>query len=349
MVIGLCRRWILLLAVLASLVSTRAQVIVYQDAATYENAVGDYLPEYGDQIDLVGSARILTKIQFEYLGDFYAQGDEKARLRIYANDGPLWQGNPDYATPGTVLWESPTFGISNGFHLVELVVPSIRVPNTITWTVQFFGVTMKTGIVTPDPNITTDTVGLLFYGNPEIGLNYNDFWERLPTGWGPVQLAGVAKNNFGASVTAIPEAIAGQTNNPPGALTVTAQGNLLYVRWPATSTGYVLQSNSSSAGWVDEATPAIPTGTQFEVVVAKQSPQQLFRLREETRAGRLQIVREGANVRVRWPATAKGYTLQISAPSGDWIDWSTPTTSNNGYFEVVIPMDPGRALFRLFQ
>jgi hypothetical protein len=351
MLLGLLRRWLPLFAAGWIVLSTNAQVIVYRNATTYEDSVGDYLEEYGDQIDLIGTARVLTKIQFEYLGEFYAQGDETARLRIYANDGPFWKGNPDYATPGTILWESGTFGISNGFHVVQLVVPSIRAPDTITWTVQFFGLSMRTGIVTPDPTITSDTAGLLFYGNPDIGLNYNDFWQRLADGWGPVKITDILRNNFGASVTAISEALIGQTIPPPGALTITAQNGLLYVRWPASSTGYVLQSKPSgaSADWTDEETPAIPFGTQFEVVVMAQTPQQIFRLREETKAAKLEIAPDGINLRLRWPAAAKGYTLQSSDAAGDWIDLNTPTTATGNYFETIIAKGPGPKLFRLVQ
>src|SRR5262245_52254265 len=48
--------------------------------------------EFGDEVILAvhppNRLWILTDFQFEYFGDFVPQGDERARIRIYLNDGP---------------------------------------------------------------------------------------------------------------------------------------------------------------------------------------------------------------------------------------------------------------------
>ena len=43
--------------------------------------------EFGDEVNLGLHNRLLDSLSFEYYGDFTADGDEKAMVRIYANDG----------------------------------------------------------------------------------------------------------------------------------------------------------------------------------------------------------------------------------------------------------------------
>ena len=43
--------------------------------------------EFGDEVNLGLNNRLLDSLTFEYYGDFTANGDEKALVRIYANDG----------------------------------------------------------------------------------------------------------------------------------------------------------------------------------------------------------------------------------------------------------------------
>src|SRR5687768_14685848 len=45
----------------------------------------DSKTEYGDQLHLAGTARMVTDIYIEYYGNFTGQGDEFGRLRIYNN------------------------------------------------------------------------------------------------------------------------------------------------------------------------------------------------------------------------------------------------------------------------
>jgi hypothetical protein len=395
----------------------RSQVTIYQNAAEPTGVAARESVEYGDEVNLVGNARVVTKIRFEVGGDFYPQGDEKVCLRIYANNGPFWKGNNDYVTPGTLLWESGFFPIQSGNSVQEVLVPSIRVQEKFTWTVEFAGLTMKT--TAADPNATNDFAGLFFYGLAEIGSSFNDFWERLTDGWTPVHVQTIAHNNFGVSVTALSEAviptlkvapyrtnyvtvswpraasdfklqyrtrmtgswfnvsaapaIVGDTYNrvfdlslgtaffqltqvSPAipTLSITNDDRLVHVSWPATATGFVLQSKDSagSAFWRDEYTPGAPSGDHFEVVLVRSSDDEVFRLREETKAAAMEVFHEDGAVRIRWPATAKNYALQ-SKPAlepGFWTLEARPTFAQGNYFEVVLPIgEADNKIFRLVQ
>jgi hypothetical protein len=400
--------------------SLNAQMTVFEDSQLFSGVYARTANEYGDEVILAGTARILTKIKFEYAADLFFNGDEKVRLRIYPNSGPAWMGNSDYPLVSErPLWESPYFYIDRGFHTKEIVIPSIKVPDRFTWTVQFYGISMQTGIVTPDPGITNDVAGLLFYGLAHIGLTYDDFWERLfGVGWTPVRVGGVYKNNFGAQITAIPEPVLatpslsvslvtlspgytkvrvrwlkaltryllqsktqdGQWTNvpnfveingefsevyflndaspscffrlvvPPPNLNITLEGTETKLQWQAVSADYVLQSRDGSNGlWQDLPTPVIPAGNFFSVSLPGSDPNRQFRLRETLYAARLEIVPEGGSVRVRWPAAAKGYTLQSKPPSEseDWTTLPTPAAPLGDRFEVIVPITGEGQIFRV--
>jgi hypothetical protein len=394
--------------------SIHGQVTVYQNSATPEAVVGNFSMEYGDEVMLTGTARIITRLRFEYGGSFYPNSDETARVRIYANDGAYWKGNTDYATPKTLLWESPMFPILTGFNTKDLVVPSIRVPDHFTWTIQFYGLSMSALAITPDPTIIGDYAGLSFYGLAETGASFNDFWQFLTGGWTPVRVPTVVKNNFSASVTAIPEAIV-----PTLQVTKTATG--LKLSWPRAAVGYRLQSQSEAGSewvsfsggsfvigdqyqanvsssselslfrlrkapvaaelmvttnidgtvranwtssalgkvlqssvdgtfWRDENTPAATTAAEFEVLMPASAQGRVFRLREETKAASIEILRNGAGLLLRWPAEATGYKVQSKSPTDTSWTYVTMTPPVNGiYFEVTLSATAESQIFRLVQ
>ena len=85
-------------------------------------------------MDLGLSNRLIDSLSFEYYGDFTADGDETAVARIYANDGDDdGSGNK----PGTLLYESDSFGIAAGFNSVNISGLLIEGADSITWTVEF--------------------------------------------------------------------------------------------------------------------------------------------------------------------------------------------------------------------
>ena len=106
--------------------------IIYDNSDQGTNAPGAlYYPfQYGDQVHLGGTSRILTQIMFEYYGDFTATTGRTARLRIYLNDGP---GDVHgFPTPGTVLYSSDSFNLENNYQTKIISGLDIPVPNTFT-------------------------------------------------------------------------------------------------------------------------------------------------------------------------------------------------------------------------
>jgi hypothetical protein len=183
-----------------------ADEIVYENSEQYLDKYATIAVEYGDEITLGGTARTITEMAFEYYGKFLSQADEVARVRFYATDGGPWiqpNGKPstEYFLPGTVLWESSLFPVRQGFNTMDFNNINVTVPNTIIWTIEFFGLTMNT---TPG---SEDVAGLLYYYLPSVGLSYNDMWSHRSTGWQPEALppSVVAKNDFGSIFFAVPE------------------------------------------------------------------------------------------------------------------------------------------------
>ena len=339
---------VFLLVVFGFALGVSGQVVVYENAEQYSGYRFESTNEYGDELNLAGSARVITKIQFQYYGDFQANLDEKMKVRIYANTGPYYLGNKDYQLPGSApLWESPYIFLNSGPHTQEVPVPSIKVPEHFTWTVQFSGISQRTGITTIDPLITNDVVGLMFYGTATIGSSFNDFWERLTTGWTPVTVSGPPKNNFAAQVTAIQESVIPR-------LSISRYNATKYVvaKWPAALTNYVLQYRTLSSGWFNISAPPAKIGDNWERVLDPNSSGALYRLKDiSTARGAvpLTIVEDETVIHVRWPKTESGLVLQSeTAPgSGLWEDRPTPAVPTGDYFGATLRKKDPIEAFRL--
>lgn len=125
--------------------------------------------EFGDEVIFGGTSREVVIFQFEYFGDFTPQGDETCVIRFYANDGQLDQG---FSEPGTLLFESDSFPIFSGFNTVSITDIDVTVPDRLTWTADFDGLSGLGG----------DRCGLVFRDPPEIGLSFDDIWKRRRSG-----------------------------------------------------------------------------------------------------------------------------------------------------------------------
>ena len=167
-----------------------AQPLFAVDPTIYDNSVNDLVIRFnpgtaqvGDEITLAGTQRYLTRFDFEYFGTNTASpvafaGNVKADVKIYLNDGPLFNG---YATPGTLLWDSGLFGgfgptprstliftaAGGDFAPTGLFLPT----SDLTWAVQFSGMG------------ATDSVGLDIYSPPVVGGNFPDYWQNSGGGW----------------------------------------------------------------------------------------------------------------------------------------------------------------------
>lgn len=150
----------------------RAQEIVYDNTTTYLDRFIGEAGEFGDEIILAGTARVLTDIYFEYFGDFMQQGDELAKVRIYTNEKvyDLYRNEPT-----KVLYESGYFPITPGLNTKHLTVPNVTLPDVVTFTIEFGGLT------------GSDQAGLLLYSPPTVGRSWNEFWRRTTEGkWSAV-------------------------------------------------------------------------------------------------------------------------------------------------------------------
>ncbi len=186
-----------LLAVAATLSAATASHadVVYQmtgDTSSFSYTSGS---EYGDEVVLAGTDRVITGFSFHYFSNYAQTG--ALTFRIYAQDGPLIGG---IATPGTLL-DSRVIDVINGGKDVSIdygLDLANVIPGRLTYTVEFAGLTggNQAGLVAPG-------------GSPSIGKSGNDFWEKFGTGandWALKQFVGsVPTANFIATITAVPE------------------------------------------------------------------------------------------------------------------------------------------------
>jgi hypothetical protein len=146
--------------------------------------------EFGDQIALGGTSRVVTAFQFAYQlvgGD----GNETATVRFYANDGSA-------GAPGTKLFESKPISIFNTggvFAAGSLVNLDVSVPSSFTWSVLF-------------GNTTGDTATTGIFNPPIVGSSDPSFyWIKQNDQWSKASFGSAGPANFFARVTAdvVPE------------------------------------------------------------------------------------------------------------------------------------------------
>jgi hypothetical protein len=325
---------VLVAILICASIHAQTPTVVYECSTNYTGKFNQSANEYGDEITLLGNKRVITQIQIEYFAAFVPSGDEVARLRFYENSGPLWMNNKDYKTPlSPPLWET-TFPVRTGFNTATISVPNVTVPLRFTWTVQFFGIAMT----------TTDHAGLLLYGDPTIGSSFNDFWELRATGWSPVRIPGIPKNNFAAKIMAVESA------PPPPALSVAVEGNNLRLSWPAGTSGLVLETRASvDSGYWEPVLPfALQVGTVFQTAVPIGPGNRIFRLNSNPQPPLL-VTAQAGSVRLRWSAAVGGQTLQASSTLNpiDWTDLPTPSRPIGDYYESSVPTDSPFRFFRL--
>jgi hypothetical protein len=326
------------IAAISFCVSLGAQtpVVVYEDSTNYSGQFNQSANEYGDEVILFGNAHFVTQFQFEYFGNFTSQGDETARLRFYANTGPIWMGNKDYVTPApTPLWET-VLPISPGFNTATITVPYVDVPLRFTWTIQFFGMTMT----------SADNAGLLFYGKPSIGSSFNDYWELLTAGWTPRRIDGLT-NNFAAKIMAVSAA------PPPPELSLTKRGANLVLSWPPGLISLYLESktNVTSAVWEPVMPLALRVGDVFQTTIPVGADNRIFRLNSQPRSPLAITAATAGSVRLRWSAAVGGQKIQVksSLTETNWTDVLTPTRPIGDFYEATIPVGSGSAFFRLMR
>jgi len=182
-----------------------AGAIIYDNTSTYLTNFFAAPNEFGDQVHFAGTQRQLTEVEFEYFGSLLTQGDNHASVnfRLYAN-----AAGGSGAPTGAPLYESGAVTIFNGFNHIDITGISVTVPNTVTWTAEFSGLSVG------------ETAGLPLYSPPTIGASlgggvigsFDDFWQNNGGTWQLFRFpGGDPDGNFAArftAITAIPEASA---------------------------------------------------------------------------------------------------------------------------------------------
>jgi hypothetical protein len=114
--------------------------IVYDNTSNGVAPAGDYIETvaYGDDIQLAGTSRRLTKLEF-LVNAISENPTVPAQIELV-----IWRALPGQIVPGTVIWRSgfQNFTFPTGA-TVPLVfnLPKVLVPTRIVWTLQLKGFT----------------------------------------------------------------------------------------------------------------------------------------------------------------------------------------------------------------
>lgn len=192
------------LALCSTALSGHAEVVydstthVSQDKAFNGFLTGQGGPyEFGDDVTLAGTSRLVNQFVFHYFGDIANNIVAMATVRFYANDAPI-PGKTSLA-PGTLLWQSDPFQVLQGGHIATMGTPDIEVGDTFTYSIEVTGLS---GVKGNQFLLLTSTQVA------DIGKSFNDFWVKTPTGWGLNQLGnppGSTRADFAVKVSAVPE------------------------------------------------------------------------------------------------------------------------------------------------
>ncbi|MBI3416054.1 MAG: hypothetical protein HY043_12210 [Verrucomicrobia bacterium] len=305
--------WLFCAALFAAL-TARAE-LVFDNSQTYLGKFSTNLVEYGDEVILGGSARTITTFQFEYYGDFLRTGDETARIRFYKNDGP-----GQYASPGTLLFDSGLFPIFSGLNTVPISGISVEVPKDFTWTIEFSGLTGESG----------DQAGLLFYDPPTVGKSFNDYWKKEATGWNLYSFP-TFKANYGARIFASPDPalVITATNHladgsyqlnlsGPIGETIVIQRSVDLVNWTPVGTNTFSAEpltfvDSQTAGLTDPSYRAIPAPEVFQIDSQKRLSDGKIELKVLAAAGR-KVVVDGSSDLTTWTPVGTNTVSFLAAP-----------------------------------
>lgn len=168
--------WLLLMVSLCA----RASEIVFENTTGVTTNYYMFGRQYGDDINLAGTGRIVTQFSFLYYGNIPTNliSPGEWRIRFYKNDGAL--ENPAVATsqkPNTLIWDSGTHPVLPGYQKATLSVPQVVVPDRFTWTVEFYNLPQDAGngagLVLANP----PTIGAVLPGKTSTVIgSYTDFW-----------------------------------------------------------------------------------------------------------------------------------------------------------------------------
>jgi len=153
--------------------------------------------EFGDDLTLTGTARLVNHFVFQYFGDIADNVVAMATLRFYANDAII-PGKSSLA-PGSLLWQSDPFKVAKGDNIATVNVPNIPVGDTFTFSLEVPGLA---GVSGNQFLLHTTTRAA------DVGKSFNDLWVKSGAVWSLLQLgspAGSQRADFAVQISAVPE------------------------------------------------------------------------------------------------------------------------------------------------
>jgi hypothetical protein len=169
-------------------VSASASTLVYQasdsttnfipetDDGTPGRPIGDQM---GNTVTLAGSERFLTLATIKVGTNDVSIGNQTVTLKLFLNDGPADPGGSGLFQPGTLIGSATVsdvaFGVNGEIVPVTFSFPSVEVPNTFTFIVDF----------TPG-SAPAKLLGLLSnHSSAQIGSSPNTLWygTGAPGAW----------------------------------------------------------------------------------------------------------------------------------------------------------------------
>ncbi len=285
-----------------------AQEVVYEnvDPSRYLSNALPIIGEVGDEVELGGTARIITGLQFEYYGYWIPQGDERVTVRFYKNDGPTVDAFDNSHSPKTLIWEGSLGLLSPGYQTRTFTNINKLVPSDFTIAFEFSGLA----------NTTAEHAEILLYDPPTIGRSFGDYWQRTgPSTWG-LDLTPPIRDNFALKLYAGVE----------GAIKVTKGASNLNLTW--LGTGFVPQQSSDLIHWQNIS------GAAANFAVVPIGPGNMFFRLRRPPPGEMSITRTTTQVQISWIGT--GYVLQENTVLGSTTGWVTIQTTGNS---TSLPVD----------
>lgn len=170
--------------------------IVYRNGT--DPLIGFYAPankslEYGDEIELDGTSRLLSSIKLEYFSSESA-GSVIVRVRELKGD-PV--GAPNTRKPSDILYQSPSISFVN--HLNTIYIQDEDIPDGIVLDDKVLVSFQLSGLV------ADQQVGVLLRNPPTHGQSADDIWLSNGAGdWALSTIPG-SSANFAIEVVAVPE------------------------------------------------------------------------------------------------------------------------------------------------
>jgi hypothetical protein len=162
----------LLLVLLLAGPNVRGSEVIYDNTQAILGGGPPETAEYGDQLDLEGTARTLTSLTFFYYADFEPDAHQVMKVRLYSNETPY---DNFRKTPTKVLYESGFMPMLPGYNARSISNLNVKLPlDTLTFTIEFQGLK------------TNEIASLVLSSPPSVGSSFNELWRRNGRGgWDP--------------------------------------------------------------------------------------------------------------------------------------------------------------------